>query len=152
MVARSRVRRGVVRVEADVSVVRRASEIVELLAEPSADGAVLTLASGRTVVLPARLLDVLRASARELASGHDVSVVPSDSMLTPAEAAGLLGLSRPFVVRLLDDGTIPSERLTNSRHRRVLLADVLAFAARRERRREGRRRVGARAAEAGIPY
>ncbi|MGA2307756.1 MAG: excisionase family DNA-binding protein [Acidimicrobiales bacterium] len=63
---------------------------------------------------------------------------PAETILTPAEAAQLLGLSRPFVVRLLDDGEIPSERLPGSRHRRVRLSDVLAFSARREQRREGR--------------
>jgi hypothetical protein len=48
--------------------------------------------------------------------------------------------SRPFVVRLLDQGKNPSERLPRSRHRCVRLSDVLTFQARREHRREGRMR------------
>jgi len=73
-------------------------------------------------------------------------------VLTPAEAGELLGLSRPFVSRLLDAGEIPSEQLPGSRHRRVRLSDVLAFQARRESRRAGRRAVAEAADAAGIPY
>ncbi|HET6832469.1 MAG TPA: helix-turn-helix domain-containing protein [Acidimicrobiales bacterium] len=93
----------------------------------------------------------LRASADELADGHAVTVLPSEVALSPAEAAELLGLSRPFVVRLLDQGEIPSERLPRSRHRRVLLSDVLAFQAQRERRRTGRQRVAVAVEDAGLP-
>lgn len=67
------------------------------------------------------------------------------------EAVELLGLSRPFVVRLLDEGEIPSERPPRSRHRRVLLSDVLAFQAQREQRRTGRQRVSQVIDEAGLP-
>jgi excisionase family DNA binding protein len=112
----------------------------------------LQLPDGTAVPLPRALVEVLRASADELADGHAVTVLPSEVALSPAEAAELLGLSRPFVVRLLDQGEIPSERLPRSRHRRVLLSDVLAFQARRDRRRTGRQRIAAAVEEAGLPY
>jgi len=51
---------------------------------------------------------------------------------TPAEAAEFQGVSRPYVVRLLDDGKMPSERLPGSTHRRIRLADVLAYRANRD--------------------
>lgn len=112
----------------------------------------LQLPDGTAVPLPQALVDVLRASADQLADGHAVTVLPSEVALSPAEAAELLGLSRPFVVRLLDEGEIPSERLPRSRHRRVLLSDVVAFQARRDRRRTGRQRIAAAVEEAGLPY
>ena len=77
--------------------------------------------------MPASLVEVVRASAGELASGQSITVLPADTILTPAEAAQILRLSRPFVARLLDAGEIDSKRLPGSRHRRVRLADVLAF-------------------------
>ncbi|MFD3757072.1 excisionase family DNA-binding protein [Streptomyces sp. NPDC058622] len=79
-------------------------------------------------------------------------VLAETTRLTPAEAAEVLGLSRPFTVRLLDAGAIPSDRLPDGRHRLVRLADVLAFQERRDRRSEGRRRVAEAAEEAGLPY
>ena len=112
----------------------------------------LHLPDGTSIPLPRALVEVLRASADELADGHAVTVLPSEVALSPAEVAELLGLSRPFVVRLLDQGEIPSQRLPRSRHRRILLSDVLAFQARRERRRAGRQRIATAVEEAGLPY
>ena len=54
--------------------------------------------------------------------------------LTTAEAGELLGLSRPFVVRLIDDGVIPAHYAGT--HRRVRTLDVLAHARRRQERLE----------------
>lgn len=112
----------------------------------------LQLPDGTTLPLPDALLEVLRASAGEIADGHSVTVLPSEISLSPAEAAELLGLSRPFVVRLLDQGDIASERLPRSRHRRMLLSDVLAFQAQRDRRRTGRQKIAALIDDADLPY
>jgi excisionase family DNA binding protein len=107
---------------------------------------------GTVVPLSASLLKVLQASAEELADGHAVTVMSSEVALTPAEAADLLGLSRPFVVRLLDDGSIPSQLLPQSRHRKVLLSDVIAFQGHRARKRAGRQRIMEIVEENDLPY
>jgi excisionase family DNA binding protein len=129
----------------------RSAELAEAM-DHAAEGVVLAFPDGRQVPLTEALLGVMRASAKELAEGRAVTVLPADAVLTPAEVGELLGLSRPFVVRLLDEGTIPSERLPGSRHRRIRLADVLAFAERRDRRREGRERITGAIADADLPY
>ncbi|WP_322751624.1 MULTISPECIES: helix-turn-helix domain-containing protein [unclassified Frankia] len=113
---------------------------------------VLKLPDGTYVPLPPALTRLVAASLRELAAGHAVTMLPSEALLSPAEAGELLGLSRPFVSRLLDAGEIPSERLPESRHRRVRLSDVLAFQQQRESRRAGRRIIAEAADAAGIPY
>lgn len=102
--------------------------------------------------LPPMLVEVLMASAEELAEGHAVTVLASESLLTPAEAGELLGLSRPFVVRLMDSGQLPAQNLPASTHRVARLADVLDFQARRERRRLGRRQVADAVHDADLPY
>lgn len=113
---------------------------------------VLRLHDGSEIVLPTSLMKVLTAAVSEFSVGHAVTVLASDARMTPAEVGELLGLSRPFVVRLLDTGEIPSEHLPGSRHRLVRLADVLDFQARRERRRTGRRRVADTVESADLPY
>lgn len=113
---------------------------------------VLRLPDGSEIVLPTSLVKILAATAGELSIGHAVTVLASNVQLTPAEVGELLGLSRPFIVRLLDAGEIPSERLPGSRHRLVRLADVLDFQARRERRRNGRRRIAAAVESTDLPY
>jgi excisionase family DNA binding protein len=152
VVARTGVLKNVVQIEAAGEQARSAGVVVAAMAGEGTDGVVLSFPDGRTVALPAALVDVVRATAGELANGHTVTVLPAETVLTPAEAGQLLGLSRPFVVRLLDDGEIPSERLPRSRHRRVLLSDVLAFNARRDQRREGRRRIADTLSDAELSY
>jgi excisionase family DNA binding protein len=114
--------------------------------------ATLRLPNGEEITLPASLVAVLRASAGQLSQGHGVTVLATEVRLTPAEVGELLGLSRPFVARLLDAGEIPAEYLPGSRHRVVRLADVLKFQARRERRRTGRRRIVDAVEAADLPY
>jgi len=84
--------------------------------------------------LPRALYDVLVRAAQLLSHGDAISVLPADRMLTTQEAADFIHVSRTYLVRLLDDGKIPFERV--GRHRRVALADVMKFdiVRRRERR------------------
>jgi excisionase family DNA binding protein len=53
--------------------------------------------------------------------------------LTTSQAAHILGISRPTLVRLLESGEIPYEQ--PARHRRVRLADILAYQQRARRAR-----------------
>ena len=90
---------------------------------------------GQRVVLPEEVAAALAAAARELGAGRDVEVVASDKVLSTGQAAALLGLSRTYMVELLDRGELPSERPGGS-HRRVKLRDILEY---KERRRQDRR-------------
>ena len=129
-----------------------AAKLVEAMLATGAGRAVLRLPDGSIVGLSESLLRILQTSAGELAEGHSVTLLSSEVALSPAEAADLLGLSRPFVVRLLDDGTIPSQQLPQSRHRKVLLSDVLSFQERRARVRAGRRKIMEIVEASDLPY
>src|SRR6266566_178543 len=112
----------------------------------------LRTVDGTVISLPRSLLRLVVSVANNLAAGRAIMAIPAEVVLSPAEVAELLGLSRPFVARLLERGDIPSTFLPDSRHRRVRLEDVLAFQARRERRAEGRRRIADIVATADLPY
>ena len=79
----------------------------------------------------------LRSVLEEVADGNAVVILRPMQEITPAEAARVLGVTRQFVDRLCAEGVLPFRRLPESRHRRILVADVLAVAAERGRRREG---------------
>jgi excisionase family DNA binding protein len=87
-------------------------------------------APGDRVELPAEVYRVLRQVVEALRQGLAVTVVPQAQMLTTQQAADLLGVSRPTVIKLLDEAKIPFERVGT--HRRILLRDLLAY---REQRR-----------------
>ncbi|CAN5391048.1 hypothetical protein BH09ACT7_BH09ACT7_60180 [soil metagenome] len=82
------------------------------------------------VELPGSVHQALTKVVSALHAGKAVTIAPQTMKLTTQQAADLLGVSRPTVVRLITDGTLPAERIGN-RHR-LLLDDVLAY---RERRR-----------------
>lgn len=65
-----------------------------------------------------------------LHAGKAVTIAPQSMTLTTQQAADLLGVSRPTVVRLIKSGELAAERIGN-RHR-LVLDDVLAY---REARR-----------------
>jgi excisionase family DNA binding protein len=73
------------------------------------------------------LLRFLATAVSELATGSEVMLLRSESEISPAEAGELLGISRQFVDRLIDAGKLPAQRLPGSRHRRLRVADVVAF-------------------------
>ncbi|HJP78745.1 MAG TPA: helix-turn-helix domain-containing protein [Pseudonocardiaceae bacterium] len=76
---------------------------------------------------------MLREVVQAMSYGLAVTVAPHQTVVTTSEAAQMLGISRPTLVRLLEAGEIPFEQ--PGRHRRIRLADVLAYQARARRAR-----------------
>lgn len=104
--------------------------------EPPTARARLVSADGtRQIELPDDLHDALTRVVDALSHGYAVTIAPQHTTLTTQQAADLLGVSRPTITKLLDDGKIPFDR-PNS-HRRIKLTDVLAYQQhRRAERRE----------------
>ncbi len=78
----------------------------------------------------ALLMDILEA----MAAGRGVTIIPENAELTTVQAAEVLNVSRPFLIRLLDAGALPHRKV--GRHRRVRLEDVMAYKAAVDRERE----------------
>lgn len=77
------------------------------------------------IELPENLHQVLKRVVEAMSQGRAVTVAPQSMTLTTQQAADLLGVSRPTIVRLINDEQIAAERVGN-RHR-LLLDDVLAY-------------------------
>ena len=83
------------------------------------------------IELPEAVHQALTKVVAALHAGKAVTIAPRTMTLTTQQAADLLGVSRPTIVRLINDDQLPAERIGN-RHR-LLLDDVLAY---REQRRK----------------
>jgi len=86
--------------------------------------------------LPAEVYEVITRAVDAMVDGSAVAVAPVSSRLSTSQAAEVLGVSRPTLVKMLDDGKIPFEQLNV--HRTVSLSDLLSF---RERRRRETRTI-----------
>src|ERR1700751_4858394 len=65
------------------------------------------------IELPGAVHEALTKVVAAFHAGKAVTVAPQTMTLTTQQAADLLGVSRPTVVRLITDGALPAERMGN---------------------------------------
>jgi excisionase family DNA binding protein len=75
--------------------------------------------------VPAAALRLLSRILGLIARQRTFVLYPESPELTTKQAAEVLGVSRPFLIRVLEAGQIPFRKV--GRHRRVLMQDVLAY-------------------------
>jgi excisionase family DNA binding protein len=91
-------------------------------------------ATNQRVELPDRVYNVLKDAVHQMATGYAVAVVAQKQLLTTQTAADILGFSRPHLIKLLETGAIPYQKV--GRHRRLWMQDVLAFQQKRDQARK----------------
>lgn len=78
-----------------------------------------------TITLPRAALQLLRQALHEMAQGHAVTLISTQAELTTQQAADLLNVSRPYLVKLLGEKKIPSRLV--GRHRRIRFDDLMTY-------------------------
>ena len=82
--------------------------------------------SGELFAIPRKALEFLAHILSIMAEGKAISLIPSESEVSTQQAADMLNVSRPHIVKLLEQGVIPFKK-TGS-HRRILLEDLMKYA------------------------
>jgi excisionase family DNA binding protein len=104
---------------------------------------------GEAVVLPDAATRLLLHVLDEMANGNAVALVPLHAELTTQQAADMLNVSRPFLVRLIEEGKLPYRRVGT--HRRVRVDDLMAYRGRMLAEREASlRRLAEETAALGL--
>jgi excisionase family DNA binding protein len=112
-------------------------DLAPIRAEAGNDSATFVLAGPSTRIdVPGEMVPLIVDILEQLLEGNAVAVSPIHTELTTQQAADLLNVSRPYLVKLLDDKAIPSKKVGT--HRRVRLDDLMRF---RDRDDAKRRRV-----------
>ena len=110
---------------------------------------VVSTATAPPVELPAAAVAVLAEALGHLRLGHTVRVIVDDEEVTTQEAADLLNVSRPYVVRLIERRELPCRKV--GARRRLRLTDVLTYREiQRARQRVAADALAAEAQELGI--
>ena len=79
----------------------------------------------RELNLPRPAADLLEQILAAMASGQPVTVIPGHAELTTQQAAEVLNVSRPFVIKLLEQGEIKFRMVGT--HRRLLATSVREY-------------------------
>ncbi len=92
--------------------------------------------NGEEIELPESLFHLLKQLVRDISQGRSVMLVSRAPLLTTQQAADILNVSRPHLVKLLEEGRIPFTR--TGKHRRINFTDLIAYVQQRDvERRHG---------------
>jgi len=91
--------------------------------------------NGEEIRFGGAVAGMLAEMVESLATGQQAYLGSASAVLSPEDAAQVLGVSRPYVYRLMDRGAFPHvQQDAGSTRRKLLLSEVLEYQARRLRR------------------
>lgn len=77
------------------------------------------------LILPAGAVALLKDILEAMAAGRSITIIPHDAELTTMEAADILNVSRPYLIKLLESGEIRFRKVGT--HRRIMMEDLMAY-------------------------
>ncbi|MBD2410852.1 DNA-binding protein [Nostoc calcicola FACHB-389] len=90
-------------------------------------------ANGEQIIIPDSIYQVLLQVVQAMASGKAISIIPQEQELTTQQAAEFLNVSRPYLIKLLEQGEIPHIKVGS--HRRVRFDDLMKYKQQRDTER-----------------
>ena len=92
--------------------------------------------SEELVSIPLKALKLLTSILSNMAEGKSIALMPTTAEITTQQAADILNVSRPHIIKILEKREIPYKKVGS--HRRILLQDILAYEStfKKERRKQ----------------
>ncbi|MDZ8186930.1 MAG: helix-turn-helix domain-containing protein [Nostoc sp. ChiSLP02] len=91
-------------------------------------------ANGEQIIIPEPIYQVLLQVVHTMASGKAISIIPQQQELTTQQAAEFINVSRPYLIKLLEQGEIPHIKVGS--HRRVRFDDLMKYKQQRDVKRD----------------
>jgi len=110
--------------EHEVNLAESSGRVLATLVGGTADGRVIRVVD-EEVCVPASALRLLVEILGHMAAGRAVTILPVDAELTTQQAADLLNVSRPHLVKMLEQGDLPFHKVGT--RRRIRLHDLLGY-------------------------
>lgn len=113
--------------ENDAKLSQESSRILAAHLSPNIHQIKIVEASGQEyeAIIPPAAYRLLVEVLNQMAQGNSVSLVPIHAELTTQEAADLLNVSRPFLIKQIDAGKLPHHKI--GKHRRINFNDLMAY-------------------------
>lgn len=108
----------------DRKIAKRSLIRLEKIVRPKVSGSVFIEINHESIELPLSIVGTLFEVLSVLSETNDEYITKEES-LTTQQAAELLHVSRPYLVKLIDEKSIPSYKV--GRYRRVYKSDVIAY-------------------------
>ena len=81
--------------------------------------------TGEFITIPKKALSLLINILSNMSEGKSITIIPTDSEISTQQAADMLNISRPHLIKLLENNTIPFKKVGS--HRRILLRDLVTY-------------------------
>lgn len=116
--------------EQDADLARQSSDAITHFASPNEEPLRLRLEDQQTgaeveATVPRVIVRLIAEALSQMAGGKSVSLILLEAEVSTQQAAELLGVSRPYVIKLLEQGEIPYRKV--GEQRRVSYKDILAY-------------------------
>ena len=107
--------------------------------------------SEELVSIPLKALKLLTSILSNMAEGKSIALLPTEAEISTQQAAEILNVSRPHVIKLLEKGDIPYKKVGS--HRRILLQDILEYESKfKKKRRKQLNKLASEAQKLNLGY
>ena len=112
----------------DMELAKESQRRLALLKKPTRSRITISVqvdGTEESVSIPLAAYNVLAGILEQMALGNAVTIIPVHAELSTQEAADILNVSRPFLIKLTEEGALPCKKVGS--HRRILFRDLMAY-------------------------